>query len=332
MRIQGEMSTTPAFLYKFSKVICAYIHLLNSKGELSDFCGHKRLNFHLNYIWRFLLQLRLSFSLIESAGKTFETARFPQFCGDERYSKKRGRTMNLLIGIDDTDNLQSRGTGHRVRQLANWLAENELAVPLGITRHQLLVDPRIPYTSHNSSACLSVETEHVDDVWEACREYLLRESAAGSDVGLCLAPVERTDESIMKFARRAKLEVLTMHEAKQTASSAGFQLEGLTGTGGGIIGALAGVGLRGGGDDGRFLWLPGLRELKGVYPVSQICSDGHIDRLCTLDGVELGPNTLVDVGEWVRPVLRGGQSTLFVEEHNHKWYSLPKDRIKVLSN
>jgi len=39
--------------------------------------------------------------------------------------------MNLLIGIDDTDNLESRGTGYRVRQLANWLAENRLAKPKG---------------------------------------------------------------------------------------------------------------------------------------------------------------------------------------------------------
>lgn len=66
--------------------------------------------------------------------------------------------MKLLIGIDDTDNLESRGTGYRVRQLANWLSEKNLVVPLGITRHQLLVDPRIPYTSHNSSACLVVES------------------------------------------------------------------------------------------------------------------------------------------------------------------------------
>ena len=89
--------------------------------------------------------------------------------------------MHYLIGIDDTDNLETRGTGHRVRQLADWLAENHLADSKGITRHQLLVDPRIPYTSHNSSACLSVDIENADDVWEASREFLLRESAIGSD-------------------------------------------------------------------------------------------------------------------------------------------------------
>ncbi len=240
--------------------------------------------------------------------------------------------MKLLIGIDDTDNLESRGTGYRVRQLANWLAENKLAEPKGITRHQLLVDPQIPYTSHNSSACLSMETENAEDVWEATREFLLRESAAGSDVGLCLAHLELVTEQVMTFARRAKLEVLTMLEAEQTASKSQIRLVGLTGTGGGIIGALAGVGLHCAGEDGRFLWLPGLRELKGAYPVAKICSAGHIDRVCTLDGTDLTLDTLVEVGEWVRPVLRGGQATLYVEEQNHEWYIIPKDRIKSLSN
>ncbi len=49
-----------------------------------------------------------------------------------------------LIGIDDTDNLESRGTGHRVRWLGDLLAREDLADIKGITRHQLLVDPRIP--------------------------------------------------------------------------------------------------------------------------------------------------------------------------------------------
>jgi hypothetical protein len=240
--------------------------------------------------------------------------------------------MNLLIGIDDTDNLESRGTGHRVRQLANWLAENQLAIPGGITRHQLLVDPSIPYTSHNSSACMSLITENVEDVWEACREYLRRESAVGSDAGLCLASVGTVSLQVMEFGRRAKVEVLTMPEAWETASGSGLRIEGLTGTGGGVIGALAAVGLRCAGEDGRFLWLPGLRELQGVYLVAKICSNGHIDRVCSLDGAVLAPETLVNVGEWVRPVLRGGQATLYVEKQNHEWRILSKEYIKNLSN
>jgi hypothetical protein len=240
--------------------------------------------------------------------------------------------MHYLIGIDDTDNLETRGTGHRVRQLANWLAENKLAVPKGITRHQLLVHPQIPYTSHNSSACLSVETKNADDLWEASREFLLREGAFGSDVGLCLAEWKVVSEEVRSFGRRAKIEVLTMLEAQQTASRSGIRCEGLMGTGGGVIGALAGIGLHHAGNDGRFLWLPGLRDLKGKYPIAEVIAQGHIERVCTVDYNELSPEEIVDVGEWVRPVLLNGKSTLLVEKQDHEWHILMKERIKHLSN
>jgi len=237
-----------------------------------------------------------------------------------------------LIGIDDTDNLETRGTGHRVRQLADWLAENHLAEPRGITRHQLLVDPQIPYTSHNSSACLSIVTDDVDGVWDAAREFLMFTSAPGSDVGLCIGDWDDINGEVLSFGRRAKVEVLTMPEARQTASGSKIRCEGLTWTGGGIIGALAGVGLHRDGNDGRFLWLPGLRELKGKYPIEEVTAKGHIERVCTLDEDELSFEIVVDVGEWVRPVLRDGKSTLYVEEQNHEWHIISKDHIKSLSN
>ena len=240
--------------------------------------------------------------------------------------------MKYLVGIDDTDNLESRGTGHRVRMLADWLAENKLAAPLGITRHQLLVDPQIPYTSHNSSACMRVETENANDVWEASREFLLRESAVGSDAGLSLAAWDEVPPCVHAFGTRAKQVVLTQLEAEQTALDNGIRLEGLIGTGGGIIGALAAVGLHHAGNDGRFLWLPGLRELHGKIPVHQICLQGHVDSIYTVEGVELSSKVLVDVGEWVRPVLRQGRATLYVEELNHEWHIISKERIKSISN
>ncbi|MBI5962657.1 MAG: ABC transporter substrate-binding protein [Chloroflexi bacterium] len=240
--------------------------------------------------------------------------------------------MRYLLGIDDTDNLESRGTGHRVRQFADWLAKNDFAEPLGITRHQLLVDSRIPYTSHNSSACLSIQTENANAVWEAVREFLLRESAVGSDAGLCLAEWNSINVEVLGFGRMAKLEVLTMPAAMQTASRSKIRCEGLTGTHGGIIGALSAIGLHRAGNDGRYLWLPGLRDLEGKYQAREICMKGHIDRICTVEHKDLSAETMVDVGEWVRPILRDGKSTLYVEEKNNEWYIISKDRIKSLSN
>ena len=240
--------------------------------------------------------------------------------------------MYYLLGIDDTDNLESRGTGHRVRQLAGWLAENGLAEPLGITRHQLLVSPQIPYTSHNSSACLSVKSRNSIDLWEAAREFLLRESAPGSDAGLTLAKWNSINKCTVSFAQRAKIVVLTMSEAEQTASHSGIRCEGLTGTHGGIIGALSAIGLHRAGNDGRFLWLPGLRELQGKYPAGEVCKLGHVDRICSLNNWDVHSKSIVNIGEWARPILRDGKSILYVEKKNDEWHIIPKEHIKKLSN
>lgn len=58
--------------------------------------------------------------------------------------------MQMLVSIDDTDNLESRGTGEIASLLAKLLEEREWGKAQVITRHQLLVHPDIPYTSHNS--------------------------------------------------------------------------------------------------------------------------------------------------------------------------------------
>jgi hypothetical protein len=111
-------------------------------------------------------------------------------------------------------------------------------------------------------------------------------------------------------------------------------LEGLTGTGGGIIGALAAVGLRAGGDDGRFLWLKGIREISGVYTVEQLRQTIPIDVVQTLEGVEIPPNDRVELGPWIRPLLKAGRVVLLVEpdSESNVWRVADKERVKQLSS
>ncbi len=241
--------------------------------------------------------------------------------------------MRILIGIDDTDNLESRGTGHRARQLGRGLSDAGLATCLGITRHQLLVDPAIPYTSHNSSACLLVEADDGQQtaLLDWCRDFLLTESAPGSDAGLCIARAVSVVAEIQAFGDRAKIEVLTQAEALRLGQTHGVELHGLTGTGGGVIGALAAVGLRAGGDDGRFLWLPGLRELEGVHTVDALGSLAGIAAVETIAGALVDGADRIDVGPWARPLLKGGRPVLLVEEADHvasDWRTAPKDLVK----
>ena len=243
--------------------------------------------------------------------------------------------MRFLIGIDDTDNLESRGTGYRARQMGALLAERGLATIESVTRHQLLVDPRIPYTSHNSSACIAVSapSDGVDAIVQCCRDYLLAECASGSDAGLCVGEAASVAESVRRFGQRAKVELLTMDEAEILAAENGFHLEGLTGTRGGIIGSLAAVGLHAFGTDGRFLWLPGLRELTGVHAVAELHRVAAIDEVRGLDGSRVDRLDTVDVGSWPRPVLLDGLAVLLVEENREdetrgQWRVAPKEVIK----
>jgi hypothetical protein len=94
------------------------------------------------------------------------------------------------------------------------------------------------------------------------------------------------------------------------------------------------VGLRAGGDDGRFLWLKGIREINGVYTAEQLQQTIPIDAVQTLEGAEIPPDDRVDLGSWIRPVLKAGRAILLVEpvDEAHVWRVAEKERIKQLSS
>ncbi|MCF7954910.1 MAG: hypothetical protein K9M75_03815, partial [Phycisphaerae bacterium] len=108
----------------------------------------------------------------------------------------------ILIGIDDTDNLDSPGTGHIARKLCGVLVGMGFQAR-GVTRHQFLVDDAIPYTSHNSGACIGVACdcgiEGVDFVFD----YITDISAEGSDPGVCIAYCEDINAEITDFGKTA---------------------------------------------------------------------------------------------------------------------------------
>lgn len=246
--------------------------------------------------------------------------------------------MKILIGIDDTDNKESRGTGYRSRELGNYLEAARLGRVTGITRHQLLVDDRIPYTSKNSSACIEIESSQLDDIISFSRGYLLKESAIGADVGLCIINSMKVNSELMEWGLKAKNEVLKMPEGRELANKNKIFLEGLTGTGGGIIGALAAIGLRSGGNDGRFVWIRGkdLREIEGVFNFWEIKTLLPIDQIKTEFGNEISPESRVNFGNWIRPVLQNNKIVILVEPSkdtkSYEWEVGSKELIKRISN
>ena len=65
--------------------------------------------------------------------------------------------MRVFIGIDDTDSLEMGATGRSANQLRKLIEDKGWGETQAVTRHQLLLHPDIPYTSHNSSMCFIAE-------------------------------------------------------------------------------------------------------------------------------------------------------------------------------
>ena len=232
----------------------------------------------------------------------------------------------LLIGIDDTDNPTSRGTGHLARQVLRQCVEQGMQA-IAVTRHQFLLDPAIPYTSHNSGACVAVETTQSIDIARFVVDDIVKRSADGSDPGLCMTYQEAVPAAVQDFGMRASQEVLTMTEPFRVAKAADIRLLGLGGTCGGVIGALSSVGQYTYGQTGRYIDLPGLRALSGTVKREQIETLGirleHNDKGCPENNSN-AYNTL----DWIRPALIHHEPVLKVEwsaEYN-AW--IPSDRKK----
>ncbi len=223
--------------------------------------------------------------------------------------------VDLLVAIDDTDDLHSPGTGRRCRGLMEALEAAGLGTPAGATRHQLLVDDRIPYTSHNSSACIHWRlTGTVEAVVALAGPFLERHSAAAADPGLAVVDPRTVDrEALVAFGRSAQTSVLTQDAARSLAGRTGVHLSGHGGTRDGVIGALAAVGLALSGADGLFLFMPGIRELGGACTYAELRALVPVDVARGPDGAEPAAGDRIELGDWVRPVLLDGLAVLLLQ-------------------
>jgi tRNA(Ile2) C34 agmatinyltransferase TiaS len=224
----------------------------------------------------------------------------------------------VYIGLDDTDNLMSRGTGRLARQIAEALAPDYPV--LGVTRHQLLLDPRVPCTKKNSSAAITLDVEGDLDLTallERVRSLMLGDYQPGSDPGLCMA--QSVPAPVTEFGRRAQRHLVTQAEAWALAATHDIALVGLGGDNGGVIGALAAVGLAAGGEDGRYVLVGRSRELNGLQPVSALLGAG-IHSVQTSDGQVVAHGLVC--ADKLRPARRGGQPVAVVEWAGDCWLPL----------
>lgn len=227
----------------------------------------------------------------------------------------------IYVGIDDTDKADAPGTNRLARSLIRDLASDYRS--LMAVRHQLLVDSRVPYTRQNSSASILFLPHNagaVDPLIERLRHGMRRRFVDGSDPGLCVA--RRVPPEVIEFGRRCQREVVEQQEARELARAGRIHLEGLGGSGGGVIGALAAVGVVAGGSDGRVVSIRGQPdELAGPQDVATLLAWGVDEIRCHESGEPVRRGT-IDVGKHLRPNYRGGKIVLFVANPRGRWQAV----------
>jgi hypothetical protein len=246
--------------------------------------------------------------------------------------------MKILIAIDDTDNLESPGTGHLASILSDSFERNGWGKGGPVTRHQLYVHEDIPYTSHNSSMCFEADIDRNDleHVTSYCQDFLVKESAPGSDPGLCIVDREalKSEEALIEYGKKAKYHVLNKDSAYKLAESLNVHLSEHGGTGDGIIGALAGTGLRLSGNDGRFKGHFKIGNEKDRMPVKEVLKRTGVDSVQTEDGVILKNDASIQLGKRIKAVLLNSKEVVLVfpvinnEAEGRIWETCTKEQLK----
>ncbi len=171
----------------------------------------------------------------------------------------------VTVCIDDTDRPGDRSTARLALGILEVLGGRYRCHSLTIHPH--LSAPGLTWEEKgNHSACMRFVDEpglNLDDLVHEVHCLVLEDWREGSHPGLCAGreiPVE-----VQEFAQRSRLQKLTIQQAQTVAARCGLVLEGLGGTGRGVIGALAGAGMAAAGGPGTYLQLgPKPSELSGL--------------------------------------------------------------------
>ncbi|MBO7682811.1 MAG: hypothetical protein J6T17_08705 [Clostridia bacterium] len=243
--------------------------------------------------------------------------------------------MRLLICIDDTDSKTSeKGTGAIADDIRKMISSEFDAPCSYVSRHQLLLHPDVPYTSHNSSMCFETELpeERYEELLEKAQQIVAGESAPESDPGLAVADLAKVDRDLaIAFGKECKRKLMTKTDAYGAAARAGFFLIELGGTGDGVIGAAAGIGLRLWGFDGTMKGRPKDLEPGETYTLGELPKSRFIDRVLDLEGNPVPEDGQLVLPEKTKVAVYGGILTLLVEPEEGRpgyWQDPHRERMK----
>jgi hypothetical protein len=246
--------------------------------------------------------------------------------------------MQIYLSVDDTDNQTSIGSGQLAENLTEELIRKGLVQSCSnITRHQLYFHDDIPYTSHNSSMCFkaSCSSGSIPALVKFSARYLKEHSAPGSDPGLCIAEDCNTldRDALIQFGEQAKSTILNKEKAYLLASQTKVHLSEHGGTGDGVVGALAGIGLRIQGNDGRFRGWFNMGSAGETTTAAQLCEHPFVTDVIDEKGNSIAPQSPIRItDEKIKTILHNHIQVIPVSRHEEgngcKWTTLSRQEVK----
>lgn len=227
----------------------------------------------------------------------------------------------VLIGIDDTDSKTSKGTGFLTRELGKQIEIKGFGKVLNITRHQLFLSKEINYTNRNNSACIEVSVCNYEGLVEFCKEFVFRNSEKVAHPSIIFARLESISDEVIDFAKTAKDKIVSLKDAQALIKKNDFLAEFSGKKNKGIIGAIAAIGLRATGNDGRVIWAKGheIIGMKGTFMAGEVYCETHVDIIKTIDGYKIPTDaTIIFDNKLIKPILEDNIVTLIVEEVNNE--------------
>ncbi|MBA4385752.1 MAG: hypothetical protein C0410_13525 [Anaerolinea sp.] len=226
--------------------------------------------------------------------------------------------MYYLLGIDDTDSPNPGDTAQNTAKLALTLGQklesSALAKLLNISCHQLFPHPSILHTNSNAACCLLLDSDsqRLREIDLTTRLTLRSESAANANPGYALAAWNQFDPEVVAWGKTAQTAMLQRMDTITLARRSGIAIAGINGSGAGVIGALAAVGLRYDGNDGYIYWMPGLDKLTGIHTQIEINQYIHIESIESEHHKRPALDDRIHFLDNIRPVLKNGRIVLFV--------------------
>ena len=221
----------------------------------------------------------------------------------------------FLLCIDDTDELGGEiSTGGLAEEIASCISS--FAKTSFITRHQLLLDPRINYTSHNSSMCLVAEisTKQREKVLNFAIDLIASKCAKSAEPGLAATFKDEIADiaGLINFGKSAKEKLISIEQACEMAKQQNIFLKSIKPKAHGVIGALAGIGLRLSGFDGKIRGKFKLNEPK--LSIAKLLELPYIHAVLDESFKPLAKDEVINLNDAIKPIFWDHKPTLLVRK------------------